>query len=233
MACGSFSFMPTFPLSKLKQRVNLGVLRSDIAAASSGYADFINTGIKELCDLKSWDCMSTQTTVTIPTGQKSIALPAAMKELDARNTNGGPVAFVLDDPENPGAVYPVSAYFEAEELRRFFKFGGQLAISFGEMRVFLKKDHTGYSLGMAAPALEDLTFRVDYYGYLPDLVEDTDVSPLANEYPEMVIAKAKSLALASINDAAAGGADEFAMNKFQQASFKEAHSKLQGRDLRM
>lgn len=225
--------MPTYPLSKLKARVNLGVQRSDIALASNGYADFINTGIKELEDLKSWKCMATQANVTILAGQKSVAMPAGFKELDARNTNGGPVAFVLDDPNNPGAVFPVSAYFEAQELRRFFIFGGQLAISFGEMRVFLKSDKNGTTLGMVQPAVENLTFRVDYYGYLPDLVDETDVSPLAEAYPEMVIAKAKALALASVNDVAAAGAEGFAAGKFKEASFAEARAALQGRDLRM
>lgn len=225
--------MPTYPLSKLKARVNLGVLRSDIAAASNGYADFINQAIKELEDLRSWDCMSTQTNVTLPTGQRSVALPADFKELDARNTNGGPIAFVLNDPDHPGAVFPVPAYFEAEELRRFFRFGGQLAIAFGELRVFLKKDSTGTSIGMVQPALEDFQFRVDYYHYLPDLVEDVDTSPLAEQYPEMVIAKAKALALASVNDAAAQGNETMASSKFKEASFREARSALQGRDLRM
>lgn len=225
--------MPTYPLSKLKARVNLGVLRSDVAAASSGYADFINQGIRELCQLRSWLCMATQTNVTIPTGQKSVAMPADFKELDARNTNGGPVAFMLQDPANPGAVFPVQAYFEAEELRRFFKFGGQLAVSFGEMRVFLKRDKNGTSLGMTSPALEDLTFRIDYYQFLPDLVQDTDTSPLAELYPEMVINKAKALALNSINDGAAAGAESIASIKFKEASFSEARAELQGRDLRM
>lgn len=225
--------MPTYPLSKLKARVNLGVLRADVAAASSGYADFINQAIKELEDLRSWNCMSTQVNVTILSTTKSIPIPADFKELDARNTNGGPIAFVLTDPNNPGAVYPVIASFEAEELRRFFKFGGQLAIAFGEMRVFLKTDKTGTVLGMVSPALEDLTFRIDYYQYLPDLVEETDTSPLAEAYPEMVIAKAKALALASINDAAAQGAEAMASAKFKEASFKEARAALQGRELRM
>lgn len=225
--------MPTYPLSKLKARVNLGVLRSDVAAASNGYADFINQGIKELENLRSFECMATQANVTIPEGQKQIALPDDFKELDARNTNGGPVAFVLDDPANPGAVFPVEAYFEAEELRRFFKFGGQLAIAFGEMRVFLKRDKTGTYLGMVSPAIQALTFRVDYYQYLPDMVEDDDTCPLAEEYPEMVIAKAKALALASINDAAATGAEEMASVKFKEASFKEARAQIAGRDLRM
>ena len=225
--------MPTYPLSKLKARVNLGVLRSDVSLASNGYADFINQAIKELADLRSFECMATQVDVTILTGNKSIALPADFKELDARNTNGGPIAFVLIDPANPGAVLPVQAYFEAEELRRFFKFGGQLAIAFGEMRVFLKIDKNGASIGMASPALENLTFRVDYFQYLPDLVDDADTSPLADQYPEMVIAKAKALALASVNDGAAQGAEAMASVKFKEASFKEARAQLAGRDLRM
>lgn len=225
--------MPSYPLSKLKARVKLGVQRSDVEAASSGYADFVNQAVKELCDKRSWDCMKTQDDFTILQNTKTIALPETFKELQPRNANGSPISYVLNDPSNPGAVFPVEGSFEAQEIRRLWQFGGLVSFWFGHMRAYLKVDSSGAVLGIATPAPEALTFRVDYYGYLPDLEAEGDTSPLAEAYPEMVIAKAKELALASINDAAALGNAQYCEGKFREASAKESHAALAGLNLRM
>lgn len=222
-----------FPLSKLKSRVNLGVLRTDVAAASSGYADFINTALREYQDKRSWSFMKQSADLTILQGNRTVALPVGFKELQPTGSNGSPISFVLNDPNNPGSVFPVDVQFEAQEIRRLWLFGGQVMIWFGGMRIFLRKNNAGAVLGVMTPAPENLTFRVEYFGYLPDLLLETDESPLANAFPEMVIAKAKSLALASINDGAATGMETMADVKYKEASLSESRSDLVGRNLRM
>jgi hypothetical protein len=222
-----------FPLSKLQARVNLGVLRADVAAASNNYADFINTARLELQNKRSWSFMKASADLTILTGNLTVAMPDGFKELQPENSNGCPVSFILHDPNTPGAVWPVSVYFEAQEIRRLWLLGGMVSVWFGEMRVFLRKNAAGAVLGVEVPATEPLEFRIEYIGYLPELSAPTDECPMTNAYPEMVIAKAKSLALASINDGAAVAMETLSDAKFKEASLSDARSDLVGRELRM
>ncbi len=222
-----------FPLSKLQARVNLGVLRADVAAASSNYADFINEARRELQNKRSWSFMKASADLTILQGDKTVALPDGFKELQPEGSNGSPVSFILHDPNVPGAVWPVTIHFEAEEIRRLWLFGGQVSVWFGEMRLFLRVNANGAILGLEIEATEDMEFRVEYIGYLPDLVAPTDECPLTNAYPEMVIAKSKSLALAAINDGAAVALETLSDSKFKEASLADARADLVGRDLRM
>ena len=222
-----------FPLSLLKSRVGIGVQRTDVAAISNGYRDFINEAINELQNLRSWDCMKMESDITIPQGELTVNMPDGFKELQPINTNGSPLSFVLNDPSNPGAVFPIDVSFQAQEIRRLWLFGGAVAVWFGNMRIFLKKTAGVSFIGLQTPAPEDMTFRVDYFKYLTELVDDTDQSPLANQYPEMVIAKAKSLALAAVNDAAAQGLEVYSERKFKEACFAEARADLVGRNLHM
>lgn len=222
-----------FPLSLLKSRVGIGVQRTDVAAISNGYRDFINEAIIELENLRSWDCMRAEDDITILQGTLTAALPTGFKELQPINTNGSPLSFVLNDPNNPGAVFPIDVSFQAQEIRRMWLFGGEIAVWFGNMRIFLRKNASGAVIGLQTPAPEDMVFRVDYFKYLPELVNETDQNALANAYPEMVIAKAKSLALASVNDAAAQGLETYSERKYKEACFAEARADLLGRNLHM
>lgn len=220
----------TFTFATIKARVKLGVLRTDVEAASNGYGDFINTARMEFQNKHSFIAQRKTATVTILNGTSSIALPADFKELQPVKS---PINFVLYDPLNPGAVAPITVAYEIQEIRRLWLFGGPSMGIFDAFRVFLKLSGTSSIIGTEIPAVEDLPFRVDYIAQLPDLSAPTDTCPITNAYPEMVIAKAKSLALASINDPAADGLETFAEKKFKEACIHEARKDLVGRELRM
>lgn len=97
------------------------------------------------------------------------------------------------------------------------------------------------SLGANAPTLNvlfaangDLPFQVSYYGYLPDLDGTTYVqNEFTVRFPEMVVAKAKSIAFAAINDPATADFEALFEKKFQEAAAKDAYQEVVGLQLRM
>lgn len=225
-----------FPLSTLQARVAKGVMRDDLAAITNNYADFINTALKEYQDKRSWLAMRTDDNFTIHAGDLTVKLPDNFKELQARHENP-PVTINIQDPSFPGGERLIEVLFEEEQLRRLWAWGGVLGAFFAQgftmFSVSMVRDATGTYLRLATPNIQDLTFHVRYYQYLPELVNATDESPLANAYPEMVIAKAKSIALANVNDPAADGLETFAQKKFMEAMLSESRAEYVGRPMHM
>lgn len=228
-----------WPLSTLQALVAKGVLRDDLAALSNNYADYINQALKEFQDKRSWLSQRMDTgpnDLVIPAGSLVVAMPANFKELQSKNTDA-PVTLVLNDPNFPGARRLIEVIFETEQLRRLWAFGGVVgaffAQGFSAFSVAMVRDGRGTSLQLAIPNTDPLTFHVKYIGYLPQLVLSGDTNPISDAYPQMVIAKAKSLALADVNDPAADALETFSQKKFMEAAIAEGREDLVGRSLHM
>lgn len=166
------------------------------------------------------------TAAVITAGLDQVAvLPAAFKELQKWR----PVHYVTDD----GQFIPTDVVFEHQQIFRVWAFGGT-PITTWPPRAYLERRGNGETvLGILEPLTSQFNFRVQYYQYLPPLVEDSDVNAIAAAYPEMVIALAKSIGLSSINDPAS---EEFTAQfeqKFLAASRQDAYSEDRGRELRM
>lgn len=220
----------TYPLSKLQSRVSQGVLRADIAATSNNYADYINEGIREYENLKSWSFMKKTADITLLANELTVALPADFKEFLAQRDRW-PVNLVLPDPFVPGIVKPCGLSFESPELQAIWRFNSWIA-TFGSHLTpmfALRRENDGYFLAVQTSNLQDLTLRINYYAYLPPLTNPTDTHPLSESYPAMVIAKAKALALAEVNDPVADALDQYAARKFLIASSQDNRSELIGR----
>jgi hypothetical protein len=204
---------------QLQERVSKGVQRADLEDL---YPDFINEALREIQNRRSWTVMKDTTTVTIPNGSSEIELPATFKEMQKSRP---PVHAVCDDD----VLMPVDLVFEEQETRRSWTFGGLVY----NYRVFLERSNGSNKLKILVPATEDIELRVKYYGYLPDLEADDDESPLANLYPEMVIAKAKAIAFTTINDPMEASMEETFEKKFIAATVQDAHADVAGRETRM
>jgi hypothetical protein len=223
-----------YPLSKLQARVGRGVLRADLASASNDYADYINEAIREFEKARSWSFMKKTGTITLSAGDLTVALPADFKEFVAERDKS-PVNQILNDPDMPGAKKPVRLGFESQELMRLWKFSN-LVVSFGFFgmpTLCVRRENSGLFLCLTLPNLQDLELEVNYYAYLPPLTAATDTHPLADAYPSMVIAKAKALALADINDPVVADLENYAQVKFKAASLQDSRSDLVGHDLHM
>ncbi|MEI6196620.1 MAG: hypothetical protein WCS42_20070 [Verrucomicrobiota bacterium] len=88
-------------------------------------------------------------------------------------------------------------------------------------------------LNILVQAQTDLPFEISYYGYLPELVNPTDANYFTTNYPEMVLAKAKSIAFETINDPIAVDFEKLFEARFTSAAGQDAYSALAGITLRM
>jgi hypothetical protein len=208
---------------QFKERVNRGVLRSDLEGS---VGDFINQALKEIQDRRSFTCMKRKIDLTVPagSGNETVALPEGFKELQKRPA----VHYVADD----GSLIPAEVVSEEEQVRRIWAFGGT-PISTRPPRVYFERNEVGAVLGLVEPMIQAMNFRVKYYAYLPDLVLDSDTSPLIDSYLAMVLAKAKSIAFSDINDEASRLFDGEFEIKLAEAIRQDAYSEVAGRELRM
>jgi len=208
--------------AQLKALLGIAVNRSDLA---NNYGEFVNGGIRTVEDDRSWGCMRTESNVTILNGTSSIALPARFKELQKPR---GSVNVVLAD----GSLRPVEVVTEEEDLYRFWSVDATLSPDF---RVNLKLNGIGNggTLNLLGVASENLTFRLKFYQYLPDLSADSDHNWFTDEQWEMVLAAAKFTAFELINDSQKEDALLDYQRRFTGASKTENYTETRGRKLRL
>lgn len=152
-------------------------------------------------------------------------MPTNFKELQKYR----PIHYVSDD----GGLIPAEVVFDWQQYFRIWAFGGT-PISTWPPRIYYERRNANSAvIGIVEPLSQAFNFRVKYYGYLPDLVNPSDTSPIAELYPRMIIAKAKAIAFSTINDPAELQFEEEFEGKFQAALRQDAYSEVVGRDLRM
>ena len=210
--------------AQLKARLHRGVLRDDLV---EDYGSFLNEGLREIQNRRSWTSMKRESDdLTIPTGsgRETVALPADFKELQKDPA----VAFVTED----GGWVPAEVVTEEQQIYRLWIFGGT-PICTWPPRLFIERRATETVLGVLEALSQPLAIRVKYYAYLPDLSADTDTSALADLYPNMVLAKARAIALSQINDREADNAELEFEKKLADAIRQDAYSEVVGRVNRM
>lgn len=221
----------------MRNLVYAGVKRDDLNAS---YGDFVNQAIREIENKRSWTQMKQTVEVTLLANTFTVNLPADFKEMQNvrppvhQKLIAGGIDPLTGLPISVDQIVwrPVSVVYEHQEIHRIWSFGGLV----GYIRMFLEKnpDGSGTSiLGLEVPAISNLTFRVKYYRYLPNLVNDTDTSPFIDAYPQMVLDKAKEIAFDSINDPYADRMAERFTTKFMEAAMQDARSDVTGRAMHM
>lgn len=217
MPCGLFAMNYALLIS----RVARGIQRDDLVAE---YPAFINEALRDLQIRRSWVCMKDDADVTITAGTSSIELPANFKELQNPRES---VHLHFQDTQGP-RLLPIEVTTRADQLQRVFRLGRDLW-----MRVFLDLVADQKFIRVAENATEELPFNIRYYGFLPDLTTGTDHNSLTDLYPEMVIARAKAIGLASVNDPLAASMEELTEKRFLEAKTDDGRREISGVTVRM
>lgn len=226
----------TVTLAQLKEKMKLGVQRTDLETGISGstYTDFINEALDEIQRDRSWNGMKKVGTVTVTSGTKSVSLSGLtnFKELQTVRT---PIHFVASD----GVLIPCDVWTREKLLRR----GAMNIFNTALLRpstankvaipVYLDFSTSPPTLSLFDNVTENINFSVAYFGFLSALAADGDNNVFTNEHPEMVLAKAKAIAFGSVNDPEAERQEAIYQFKFRRASAKDSYAALAGLDLRM
>ena len=214
-------------LAQLNTRMRLGVQRTDLTADGvDDYSVFLNQAQREICRLHSFVWMKTTATVIILAGASSAALPATFKELTRAKS---PVHLVGADAttlQTPVDVWPL------EKVKRRNR--AQLDRIPAAVAVDRSVNPPELTTGAGTSDSDsDLTFSVQHYAFPADLVADADYNRLTTEMPEMLLAKAKAIAFAAVNDAAAVDFEQMFQFKFRETRQADTLLEVAGVDLRM
>ncbi len=217
--------------SDIQARLNIGVLRADLQPF---YGEYINEALREIQNRRSWTVMKTQATLTIPggSGYESVVLVSGFKEL--RRT---PAIFWIDPIS--GIRVPADVVFEAQQISRQWVWSGAATVgnvpppSFLPTSIFVNTIPGGARIGTVYALDQPFSIFVLYFQYLPDLVNPTDTSPFIDAYPQMVLAKARAIALSEINDEESQKSEVIFENKYIAAMRQDAHSEVAGHVLHM
>jgi hypothetical protein len=210
-------------LDQLNARMVIGVARPDLTANGvDDYTAILNEAQKEICRLHSFTWMKDTADVTIPANDSVVSLPASFKELTRTKT---PVHLFSDDgtPATPVDVWTL------EKLRRFAR-----STLTTQIAVALDWSFLPPKLTLICTADEDLSFQVSHYAYPDDLEDGEEESNiLTTQYPEMLLAKAKAIAFAAVNDPITADLESLFQLKFREARASDCHADLAGIDLHM
>jgi hypothetical protein len=213
-------------LEDLNEKMKIAVARPDLTADGvDDYSAYLNAAQKEICRMHSFVWMKESEEVTILAGTSSIALPADFKELHPSKT---PVHLV-DAASVPTSYIPIDMVTREKLLRLQRSY-----VSQASPLLFLDWSSRPPHLSMGSlSADENLVFDVLYYAFLDDLSEDEDDNALTTDHPQMLLAKAKALAFADINDALSVDMENLFDMKFKTARQTDIRAQLSGTALHM
>lgn len=215
-------------LTELNNRMALGVARTDLTSdGASNYTAILNDAQKEICRAHSFNWMRAETSVTITGGASYVALPADFKELVTDNT---PVW--LADVESGSIVYRPVNIWTPEKVRRWQSYVAQGDTQGSVLYVDRTASPPRLSLGNGT-ATEAMTFKVHYYAFPTALSDSVTTNTLTADFPELLLAKAKAIAFAAINDPAVADMEKLFSLKFNSARQHDMYSRIAGTQLRM
>jgi hypothetical protein len=217
-------------LGDLKAVLETGFDRSDL---EHRYVSFINRSLRKLQQDQDWARTKTIIEVTIPQLEESVSLPADFKAMTQEQF---PVMVRSQDnqtwlpcplqSEEYCLRYQATTFYPPSQISQFMARAG--------VTVFTRRDLNGDTLRIGLPAAEDLKFRVSYFRFLPDLVEDKDDNFLTREYEDLVEHRILATAFASINDVEMTAAHETLFAKaLRESAIDDSRRTSQGRPLRM
>lgn len=227
------------------QRLTIGVMRDDLVPL---FPDFVNEALIEIQRRRSWQIMRTRAQFTVKTGTSSVSLAVDdnsnttnFKELTGDQSPVHLLNANLDSLQVPCEVWTrekilrrqarlisnsllYSVYSHPETARRV------------QIPVWIDMLNEQPVLNILFNAQDNMPFIVSYYGYLAAPTNDganTNHNYFTDFYSEMVVAKAKSLAFAAINDPAMADFEGVFEKKFKEAAANDAYHSIAGLFLRM
>lgn len=201
------------------------------------YLPWINRALRKIQQDYSWNCMRHAIEVTITSGTGSVALPSDFKELTPEKS---PVMLKSIETAGRTRFYP-SRVGTFEDISRkdaylLYPYAPQAVVTdkYG-IPVYLSIDDQAsvWTLNIVGTTNQDITYRVSYFRFLPQLKENTDENFLTREYEEMVEVKLKATAFMSLNDPVAGDFEALYVRMAQLARATDELRRFQGRTLRI
>lgn len=200
--------------------------------ASGWYPKWVNRALRRIQQDRSWNCMRKTAEITVLNGTRSIALPADFKEL-ARET---PAVFLQStDTASPWVPVRVTSrsHMDSKSVNNVWPASGVAGAQAG-LECFIEQAADGtWTFFVEEDLTQDTTFRIEYYGFLPDLAADEDANHLTNAYEEMVMAKVKEIAFLAVNDPIAADFAQVYRGYLSEAWRDDQRRRHSGRVLRM
>lgn len=200
------------------------------------YGQWINRGLRKIQQDTSWQCMSHVSEVVLPNGSSEVELPGDFKELTFEKT-----------PVHMKIVDSVGTQYFPCKVQTFEQLTAQNAhVLYPYSQTTVRTQQIGlpvyispngvtarWFLNIVEEADADLTFRVSYYRYLPELADDDDENFFTRNYEEMVEAVVKKIGFTAINDPIAASFEALYQKEFSTAHNHDQRRKYSGRTLRM
>lgn len=167
-------------LSDIRTRVAKNINRSDVPDTAAGLIDrWINDAQRRVCRAHDFTFMEAEANTTLVVGQRNYSLPTA-SGTDLRFK----VEISLELYSEDSARIQLKRIFkqDAEKKRKFAGTGdtgtpSMYAIQKGQIYLYTTPDTA-------------LTMNLEYYGFLDDLIADTDTNDLIDDYPDVMEALA-------------------------------------------
>ena len=212
----------------LKELLAVGVGRTDLEAS---YPRWINRALKQIQKDHDWSWAKSILSVVVDAGTTIEALPSTFKCLSSERT---PIYITAGLGETtPRPCYVVS-YEHTQNLK-----GAAWPASAGTgsstgTYVYLQRATIGVvSLRVPDAPSSNVTFSVSAYSFLPALSADDDENILTTDYEDLVEAKLKSIAFATVNDPLAADYENLYRLRLQEAIRDDYARTHKGRAVRM
>jgi hypothetical protein len=209
--------------AQLNVRMALGVARPDLTADNgTDYTAILNDAQKEICRLHSFRFMKATAELAVNPGNTSVSLPANFKELTRSKSP-------VHSKDALGVQTPVDVW-TMERLKRRIRSSLSTQIA-----VALDWDYTPPKLSLLGIEIDEpLTLVVSYYGFPSDLAAGSvESTALTTDFPEMLLAMAKMLAFAAVNDPMAADMEKLFQLKFRDARAHDCYAAIAGTDTHM
>lgn len=206
---------------KIINRVYLGVQRDDL---KPDYPDFINEACREVQKDRDWSFMHNLEDVVIPNGQRETYLPNNFKTFE-----GEPPVFLKQAGNFPQRRQHRCKVIHRSQFERQYSYGTASSLfhrNGPEFPLWYDTINDRAIIGTHANALGDLTLIVSFFGWLPTLRNPGDENYLTKHHELLIIAKAKAVALASVNDPLAQGFEQEAAMRFRTAANNDEKERL-------
>lgn len=216
-------------LAKLKRMLSESFMRTDL---EHNYTDWINRALLKIQEDEDWSPMRERPSVIIESGTSSVLVP----RFKALTAEPRPI-HVRRPGEREAFPCELLSFEKAKSYRSTTYFPPNMVTAYAPrsgVPVFFEYSGEDRMLCITAIAAENLEFLVSCYMFQPALEADEDGNFLTRQYPDMVEAKALSIAFRRVNELELSAAYEAAYQQFlREARNADYRRKNQGRPIRM
>lgn len=214
-------------------RVKRQVSRTDIG--DDEYEDYCQRALKKIQQRRSWSVMKQSTAIIMQGGLTFINLPGNFKELQSGDA---PIRTIYSGNQGNARAYPCIIQPKREQERLYSEFAyGTLNSYFRcqiqRLPVYLDQSAEVWTVNIWVQAWQDITFLVDYYGFLETPENPDDTNFFLNNYEEMCMAKAKAICWESVNDEIAAEQESLFDKEFKESAYEDAYRQTRGVEMRM